>query len=642
MLEPAPMVRLSAVILERDGRAALRALGELALVHLIPARAGPETAPREPPRQGGGAAPWAALRQRLDRLQGALGLGGQGAPAAEGSMEELERSLGLAEQRAAGLLARREELRRQGEELSSAAGRLGRFAGLGIPADRVGGGGSLTLLLGDLPGPALDGLGERLGGRALLLAPPGPWPARRPLVVLAAGREREALAAELRRSGFEDLPVPGGGEATLDALAAATAAEAGRAAGELARLEEELRAFSGEVAGKLSGMEARARLEEELGTAEGLLPRTASALLMQGWVPRADAPAVERCLRGAAGGVCALEVVAPEAEEEDRVPVLFRSSRLLRPFERLVAGFGLPRYRELSPAPFLAVSYLVMFGVMFGDVGHGAVLALAGLCGLRVARWRDASVLLLLCGGASALAGLAYGSWFGLDRFRPLALWRDPLQGDPVRFLAVAVGFGVLVISLGLLLHIVDRLRHRDRLAALLDRFGLAGLAFYWAALALLVCGGGRWALSRALPAVLLLAAAAWSIERRREARRRPGQPPARAGGAALAGDLIEIFDTVMVFLANTVSFVRLAAYGMSHAALLLAILMLARAVARPGGLAFALVLAAGNLVAILLEGVIAGVQALRLEYYEFFGKFFSGAGRPFQPFRLELVGGAA
>ena len=643
MLEPAPMVRLSAVLLERDGRAALRALGELSLVHLIPARAGPDTAPREPPPAGGGASRWAGLLQRLDRLQGALGLGKQRAPAAEGSREELERALGLAEERAASLLSRRGELRRQEGELSSAAERLGRFAGLRIPVARVGGGGGLALLVGDLPEGALDGLAERLGGSALLLAPPGPRVARRPLVVLAAGREREALAAELHRSGFEDLPIPGGPEATLDDLAAAAAGDAGRAAGERARLEEELRAFSEEVAGKLSGIEARARLEEGLWTAGALFPRTASALLLQGWVPRADAPAVERCLRGAAGGGCALEVVPPEAEEEDRVPVLFRSSRLLRPFEKLVAGFGLPRYGELSPAPFLALSYLVMFGVMFGDVGHGAVLALAGLGGLRVARWRDASVLLLLCGGASALAGLAYGSWFGLDRFRSLALWRDPLQGDPVRFLAAAVGFGVLVISLGLLLHIVDRLRHGDRLAALLDRFGLAGLAFYWAALALLVCRGGHWALSRALPAVLLLAAAAWPIERRlEEARRRPGRPSAGSGGAALASDLIEIFDTVLVFMANTVSFVRLAAYGMSHAALLLAILMLARAVARPGGLAFGLVLAAGNLVAILLEGIIAGVQALRLEYYEFFGKFFSGAGRPFQPFRLEPAGGAA
>jgi V/A-type H+/Na+-transporting ATPase subunit I len=641
VLEPAPMVRLSALLLERDERAALLALGERSLVQLIEARAGPDTAPREPPQ--GAASPWPGLLQRLERLEQELGLGRRGAPAAEGSAEELERGLGLAEERAAGLLARREELRRREEELSIAAWRLGCLAGLGIPADRVGSEGMLTLLVGDLPAAALEELEERLGDRALLLAPralpasPAPT-GRRPLVVLAAGDEREALAAALRRSGFAEEPLRGGG-ATLDDLAAAVARDAGRAASERARLEEELESFTAELAGRLAGIAARARLEAELAAAGEHFPRTSSALLLQGWVPEADAPAVESCLRGAARGACAVELVRPGAEEEDRVPVLFRSSRLLRPFEKLVAGFGLPRYGELSPAPFLAASYLVMFGVMFGDVGHGAVLFLAGLLGLRVARWRDASLLLLLCGCTSALAGLAYGSWFGLDRFRSLALWRDPLGGDPIRTLEAAVGFGVLVISLGLLLHVIDRFRHRDPLAACLDRFGLAGLTFYWAALALLVAPGAQG--GRILPVVLVLTAAAWPIERRLREARHPAEGPARAGAAALASDLIEIFDTALTFLASTVSFVRLAAYGMSHAALLLSVLLLARAVARPGGLAFGLVLAAGNLVAILLEGIIAGVQALRLEYHEFFGKFFSGAGRPFRPFRLERAGGS-
>ena len=90
--------------------------------------------------------------------------------------------------------------------------------------------------------------------------------------------------------------------------------------------------------------------------------------------------------------------------------------------------------------------------------------------------------------------------------------------------------------------------------------------------------------------------------------------------------------------MANTISFVRLAAYAMSHAAILMATFLMAAEVQKVsvgGGVLSTLVLVVGNIVAILLEGIIASVQALRLEYYEFFGKFFSGMGKAFNPFRF-------
>jgi V/A-type H+/Na+-transporting ATPase subunit I len=97
-------------------------------------------------------------------------------------------------------------------------------------------------------------------------------------------------------------------------------------------------------------------------------------------------------------------------------------------------------------------------------------------------------------------------------------------------------------------------------------------------------------------------------------------------------------FEAILSYLANSISFVRLAAYAMSHAALLVAAFMLAaqvRGFSLGGGLWSVIIVILGNLIAIALEGIIASVQALRLEYYEFFGKFFSGNGQPFEPFRL-------
>jgi V/A-type H+-transporting ATPase subunit I len=111
---------------------------------------------------------------------------------------------------------------------------------------------------------------------------------------------------------------------------------------------------------------------------------------------------------------------------------------------------------------------------------------------------------------------------------------------------------------------------------------------------------------------------------------------------AAVTESLVGAFEAVLSYLANTISFVRLAAYAMSHAALLLAITTLAHEIGRVpavGGALAVLVLVTGNLGVMVLEGVIAAVQALRLEYYEFFGKFFSGSGQPFTPFRLQRCG---
>jgi V/A-type H+-transporting ATPase subunit I len=121
---------------------------------------------------------------------------------------------------------------------------------------------------------------------------------------------------------------------------------------------------------------------------------------------------------------------------------------------------------------------------------------------------------------------------------------------------------------------------------------------------------------------------------------RRHPRDPARGGDGlfgALAESLVGAFEAVLSYLANTVSFVRLAAYALSHAALLMAAFMLAAEVQRASLAGSVLIIIIGNLVAIVLEGVIASVQALRLEYYEFFGKFFSGAGQAFKPFQLTV-----
>jgi len=319
----------------------------------------------------------------------------------------------------------------------------------------------------------------------------------------------------------------------------------------------------------------------------------------------------------------------------------------------LISAYGLPKCGELVPTLFFALSYLLMFGAMFGDAGHGAILiaaAVAMFCSRHTARWRNAASLLGAGGLSSIVFGVVYGSYFGLPQLRHLALWHDPLEGDPLALMLAAMGYGVAMISLGLALNIINHAHRGDLREAICGRFGLAGVSFYWGALVLLAFPALRTSNGRTLAwgALFLgVPVAVWILREPLEFlfRRQVSESGEANLFAAATESALGAFEAVLSYLANTISFVRLAAYAMSHAALLSAAFLLAAEVRKlPAvgeGLGVAVVVL-GNLLAIALEGIIAAVQALRLEYYEFFGKFFSGEGNAFRPFRLAAESRAA
>jgi V/A-type H+-transporting ATPase subunit I len=254
-------------------------------------------------------------------------------------------------------------------------------------------------------------------------------------------------------------------------------------------------------------------------------------------------------------------------------------------------------------------------------------------------------LLLLLGGLSSVMFGLIYGSCFGLPAFKGYALWRDPLERDPMALMYFAIGLGIVMISLGLALNIINRFQRGDVIGGFLDKFGLAGVLFYWGALALLTnfkAIQSRGLVALALVLFLVVPMLGWALKEPIEYLLYHRAGHASESGSSLFNAFTEsfvgAFEALLSYLANTISFVRLAAYAMSHAALLVAAFMLAAALRHlspGGGVLSVLAIIAGNVIAIVLEGIIASVQALRLEYYEFFGKFFSGTGRPFEPFRL-------
>jgi len=470
-------------------------------------------------------------------------------------------------------------------------------------------------------------------------------------VAVTSRKGRYALETTLEKIGFqrETISVPEG--QTPAVIAGEGNKEQARLAEKLKRTRKALAELAEAAAPILDEMDGALDTELRMLEAQENFPRTAATVLMSGWVPKTELPRVKQRLKELTNGRCVIEATSPDGVPDNEIPVLLRHPRLLRPFEMLTIGFGVPRYRELEPTLFVAITFVLMFGMMFGDVGHGAILGLGGLAAWLAGRSRkvcDLGVLLLLAGLSSMFFGWVYGSFFGLEWFKKYALWRDPLEGDPMGLMYVAVGTGIIIISIGLILNMVNRFRNRDFAGGFLDKFGVVGALFYWGVLALMLKYTAlkqHGLVGLALVLVIAVPLAVWVLREpvTHVLLNRKGEQAKEGEGnlfTAFMESAVEAFEAVLGYMANTISFVRLAAYAMSHAAILMATFVMAAEVKKiAGGDVFSvLVIIAGNVVAIVLEGVIASVQALRLEYYEFFSKFFAGDGQAFAPFRLGAV----
>ena len=459
---------------------------------------------------------------------------------------------------------------------------------------------------------------------------------------------RDRLDSALRVVSFEALPLDAGTK------------EPAQADAELRHFEEaERTAFDAlgtlrsQSAATLVELARRADLGVLLLQAQTHFAASGRYVVISGWIPEDRAEGMTRAITAVTDGRAVVDVEKPQDMPNAfanalGIPILYRNPLLLRPFQTLVQMYGVPSYGEIQPTAFFAVSFLLMFGLMFGDVGQGLVLFSAGYCLFRyLPRFLDYGILLMECGAASTVFGALYGSFFGIEGLLPV-LWIEPIR-DMRRFMAVAIGFGVVLVSVGLLLNIVNSWRSGERASALLGPHGVFGAFTYWILVALLA--RAVMPANLTLPVPLLLGMMAVPVvllvfkrpivrllERGRPARvEHPGAP---RWLAALEGS-VELVDSLFSFFANTISFVRVAAFAAVHAGVFIALFALADTLAhsrfgQPLGI---ITLVAGNVVMIFLEGLTVSVQVLRLEYYEFFGKFFRGGGEPYRPLMLRKGG---
>jgi V/A-type H+-transporting ATPase subunit I len=383
-----------------------------------------------------------------------------------------------------------------------------------------------------------------------------------------------------------------------------------------------------EKAGAADLLSGEAQLEEH---AAGALVRGCVSGLT-GWCPAEMVPSVVQRLAGSGGVVVPL----PAPRGVDPPSLLRHDTPVRRSFAPLVETYATVPYADIDPSRVAGVVYVVMFGAMFGDAGHGLILLLAGLLlrwghPARLARFHSAWPFVVGASLAAIFFGVLYGEFFGPTGVLPV-LWLSPM-GEPVQLLLAAIGFGAVLLAGAYLLGTVNRWREGGMRAALYAPSGLAGAAvflglgaaaagFYTQRSVMTVVGGGLALAGLILAGIGLFLAAG-------------------GGGAAAAIAGVGVVDLVIRLGANLVSFARLAAFGLTHAVVSGVVWAGTTALAGrgPGYLAVAgLVFVAGNALAVTLEALVAAVQALRLEYYELFSRVFDSSGRSFRPWHVPIV----
>ena len=411
---------------------------------------------------------------------------------------------------------------------------------------------------------------------------------------------------------------------------------------------------------KLEQLWCTLRLHELLGEITSNFSHTRNTTLFSGWVPAADAAALESAIRTASQQACVIEWTDARQVPREEIPVAVEDIPLLRPFQRLVDNYSVPEYGTINPTPFVAVSYLCMFGLMFADAGQGLVILLLGLLGLNYYRKHPQSKprmispnltqLFVYLGGASIISGILFGSYFGYPLLPPI--WFDyhaAVVGhggnrDVYSILGITIWFGIVVIGTGLVLNWINLIRKKDYFHLLMDKNGVLGGWLFgcgiWAAFAFVASDyrqlptGMFLPLAFGIPLLLFFA----KVPLHRYLAKREGQTlepkslPALIMEMVLEWivDLLEIFSG---FLANTLSFMRVAGLGIAHVSLMSAFAQMADLAG--GGVGGFIILLLGNVMVIALEGLSAGIQALRLNYYEFFTKYFTGRGLSYNPISL-------
>jgi V/A-type H+-transporting ATPase subunit I len=616
------------------------------------------------------------IQDNLERLRSAAAFLGIELPAEPDDdtmlpSEAEEVLTGKLQEGVSSLINRENEAVQEKRKVEEALNEARAFANLNAPFAELDQLSYLTLRLGRLDLKAQEQVRRNLADRAVIIS----LGEGERILAAASRRGRFALDSELKRAGFIAIAIPEGYQGIPPELLEGLENRLAAAKAELETIQKDKADLARESGPRLRSLTASYLMAAAVEQLKEKLTATRNIYVLSGWAPQDTVVDMVADLTRITEKRIAIRTYTPEempevAEGREKVPVSLKHGAYVKGFEGVVFSYGAPLYGTIDPTPFVAVFFSILFGIMFGDLGQGFILFLLGLLtGPRGSRslknFRGYSTPLIAVGIASMIMGLLTGEVFTIEgllaaptravtgffmRIFGIAgepperiLHLMPEKGNVMRlfyFFGFTISVGVILNSIGLVVNVLNLVSLKRYEKAFFSKTGLSGLLFFWYAIFIAVrcLAGGRFAwfdmAGLLIPAFgIFFGPALWSLV--------SGERPILKEGfmVFVMEGFVEILETLSTYVSNTVSFLRVGAFALSHAVLSFIVFTLSGMVSGGGAAAgpfFAFVVVAfGNALIIVLEGMIVAIQVVRLQYYEFFSKFFTETGVAFAPFRF-------
>ena len=340
-----------------------------------------------------------------------------------------------------------------------------------------------------------------------------------------------------------------------------------------------------------------------------------------------------------------IEVKDPSEVPDLECPTLLKNNWFAKPFEMFLGMYGVPKYTDFDPTGFMAFTYCLLFGIMFGDLGQGLVLFILGLVFEKKGQIFG---IINRCGITSMIFGFLFGSVFGYEELlnpvhQSLFGVREKLfdvmaQSSTMVLLIGAVAIGAVLILTTQCMNIVNRFKHHQLGDAIFSQNGIAGLVFYggivFAIVATMLLG---WNVLNPVYLGIFIVLPVISFvmkEPLSNAVEHKTVKPEEGWGGYIAQSIFELIDVLLTFVTNSMSYLRVGGFVLSHAGMMLVVMTLVEMTGKAG----VSVLIFGNIFVMVLEGLIVGIQTLRLEYYEMFSRYYDAGGVQFNALSAKVA----
>lgn len=387
----------------------------------------------------------------------------------------------------------------------------------------------------------------------------------------------------------------------------------------------------------------RYKIIEKIEQLENHMVQSKNFVILSGFIPNSKVDEIRRIVENTASDALIYFNEDTQISSKFKIPTKLKNNFIIKPFEELVNMYSIPNYKEADPTPFFAITYMLLFGMMFGDVGQGLVMAITGY--IMSKKIGSLAKIIQRIGISSTIFGFLYGSIFGIEEILPAILIR-PME-DINTILISTITLGIIMMIIAYFIGFYNLKSRNEMLDLYFDKNGISGFVFYMAFLILLLnmtvlpnyIDENLSSLIKIIGIFAIIISSSLMFikpkleEKFKNKNSSIGSMHKEEFSAFESG--FELFETIMGFFSNTLSFIRVGAFAINHVGLFMAFHALGEMTGSKAGNILMIVL--GNIIILGLEGLIVSIQAIRLEYYELFSKYFKGEGIGYEPIHVDI-----